>query len=567
MRSNSNVFNSTPNAAPAIEIVYLQKRSFNSCFSEDKRMALANRNQNKRNGSVAGMLKRNDPELPGELAGKRSKNWSKQTEKTDSTYELGKGVVSDLNCEAGLTDLKDHYRYQKMRNENRKLNFLGLNRLDSVRPSETKANLAKLAGNEGVVMGLKSKISFEQASSSKCEKQNSETNVELKVSETRSKVGNLEISADYGLEKKIKIGAPTVFEKSQENEQMGSEILKNLDFKWDFSRTYFLRHSLKLSKTSQTEIKITRLKLFLGQLFLFEPLDANEISNLNRTEKQMALHLMSAKYSLEPTRVRSILDDQFQRDGLKSLKTIQRYKRKEENVNLVFRLLLRSLKSHFRVNVFQPECKTEKDFKSIFYLRYFSETEFQMKFADALNLFREDKAFRRRAQKSLQKFYFPNAIGNQSGKKTMNKRFCRKISVSERLVFDLNRSILLAFIFFSTDGFEASGSEFMRSRLAGSEHMLDHFMISIVNNNQRELFKVFSEWDTLKGKFEVEQFKRKQERVAGSSFCERFEKLQIRLPWTVSELKNALLDSFFWLNEHGHYQHKKERFGIANFSF
>ena len=123
----------------------------------------------------------------------------------------------------------------------------------------------------------------------------------------------------------------------------------------------------------------------------------------------------------------------------------------------------------------------------------------------------------------------------------------------------------MAFLFFSRDDFEKSGNKFMRRRVPESGHLLDHFMISIVNNNQRELFKVFSEWDTLKGKFEVEKFKRKTEGVAGSSFCERFENLQIRLPWTLSELKSALLDSFFWLNEHGHYQKKKGQIGIASF--
>lgn len=352
----------------------------------------------------------------------------------------------------------------------------------------------------------------------------------------------------------------------------GQTIQKSFSYLHPFSRSVIVYRE-NLAKTPRNNLfkRTWNMRKFFHKMFLFESTNLPDPSAFNSLELSVLKEIFNTKKYFSSLGTRFVFKSEDLTKNSNFTPKIFRYKRKEENIKYGFRVVWHSIFPHFQEFILQKNWSEfltpEIDQKALFYLAFFSQTEFDLPPNDAYAKFFRDKNFRKLAANKLRKYYFPemNKINSQAKSKTLNKKLFNLLSHSLSFLEILNKSITSFLVYLGDPRFYSRDLSLFRQQPEGNSRMEVRLMNVCVETNHREITKMFSEWDNLTRQVQIKSLGKKknnwkegksgesEEEVSDSMMFEliskNVHKLNFKFPWGLAEIRNSFLEAFFWLNE------------------
>lgn len=329
----------------------------------------------------------------------------------------------------------------------------------------------------------------------------------------------------------------------------------------------FTRSSRAIFEISQrpeifpVSFRLKNLRRLIGSIFLWEGHPKSHLTRLNQIESEILLKIFCKKKYDNKIELISKINDPDSSIPIQIFRKMTRLKRKEENLKFSFRILFECLQKKFIKNtlgsLFKPAHCSLKESETLFYLSYFSKGEFNIPFDLALQKFKRDPSFRKKAIKAMTKYIFPE-VHKQDCRalhKSLNKKYFAGLSLSKTLVLEFNNTFLASLFFLSRLSLSSPKDPILRLDNLPSPEILPNFFHQVISNNDVEIQKMFSEWDNLlkRDKIWKMELSDKQRVVRLIDKVEtNIKKPNFKFPWSVYEVRNALLEAFFWMNEHVH---------------
>ena len=307
--------------------------------------------------------------------------------------------------------------------------------------------------------------------------------------------------------------------------------------------------------------QLTNLRRLIGAIFLWEGNPEKHLLKINQLERKVLLRILSKKkYDLKMGLISLVANDAEPR-SVDLFRKMCRKKRKEENLKFSFRIMFSCLEKAFRIEVLSNAQRSremsDKDTETLFYLYHFAQSEFGISFHSAFQIFQNDLNFRKRATRAMTKFMFPEVHKQdcRAQSKSLNKGYFSGLAQAPHLVDQFNQLFLASLFYLSRLSLTDRHEHDLRLSTLQSSELLPNFFHQVVANNDVEIHKMFSEWDNLLRRQKVYRNNASHETKSTQLLVKvgkNIEKPNFKFPWSAFEVRNALLEAFFWMNEHVH---------------
>ena len=307
--------------------------------------------------------------------------------------------------------------------------------------------------------------------------------------------------------------------------------------------------------------QLTNLRRLIGAIFLWEGNPEKHLLKINQLERKVLLRILSKKkYDLKMGLISLVANDP-QPGSVDLFRKMSRKKRKEENLKFSFRIMFSCLEKAFKIEVLNNTQRSreisDKDTETLFYLYHFAQSEFGINFDAAFEIFQDDLNFRKRATRAMTKFMFPEVHKQdcRAQSKSLNKGYFSGLSQAPHLVDQFNQLFLSSLFFLSRLSLTNRHEPDLRLANLQSSELLPNFFHQVVANNDVEIHKMFSEWDNLLRRDKICRSGASSESKSVQLLVKvgkNIEKPNFKFPWSAFEVRNALLEAFFWMNEHVH---------------
>lgn len=304
-------------------------------------------------------------------------------------------------------------------------------------------------------------------------------------------------------------------------------------------------------------IQLEGLRNFFGAIFLFENPTNSKLECLKPAERKILLKIMGKKRYSNQERLVGALEHRNQQEIQEFLK-MEQSKRKEDYIKYSFRALIKFFKQSFEKEQLANLCDISlikrKDRETLFYLFYFCESEFGQPFQQIATKYLQKASLRAEIEDKLGQFFFPDltnlrkhAKEHRLRSKSFSKKFFTTISKSEKLVSKINETLLKMLGVMSQLG---SGFDpvFLRDRKYCEAETVKNMLYIMVDNSNREIGKIFTEWDNLFKRKPPAKGQSDEERVLEIAL-ENVDKSNFKFPWSVGEARTAFLETFLVVNE------------------
>ena len=303
--------------------------------------------------------------------------------------------------------------------------------------------------------------------------------------------------------------------------------------------------------------ELERLRCFLGSIFLFENPLNSKLADLKANERSILLKIMGKKQYSNQSRLMAALNSQIP-PNIHDFLMMEQTKRKEDYIKYSFRALIKYFKLQFEKEKLSKLCETgfikRKDRETLFYLFYFCDVEFDETFESLASRFFQKKISAREIEKKLGQYYFPDLTNlrkhneeHHQRAKSFSKKFFNTIAKSDRMVGKINDTLLKMLGAMSQlgGGFDPI---FLRDRQLCKDETVKNMLFIMVDNSNREIGKIFTEWDNL-----VKQRNRGISKVDHQKVLdialENVDKTNFKFPWSIGEARTAFLETFLVVNE------------------
>lgn len=318
-----------------------------------------------------------------------------------------------------------------------------------------------------------------------------------------------------------------------------------------------LRRRRLSANSSFTHKYLHKLRCFAARLFGFARISREDLHALSPAERQILAHFLAAnKFAPKGT----ALDGLFLRSRNLSLwSRLRRPKSRNQNLKLGLGILVAFLRASFaRENACRlpPHAGASPDLEMLFYAHYFGHLEFSMNFFQLVHAVEAKLATRARVWGRLAKYVLPDAAAVQPGVDAGR-------AVGAELLADWGRSrrFLEAGVSALLEGIAALAS--LEAHASGEPHFFGAqswrlpqkaalWVELIQKRNKEKTVKVFKAWEArviAKGTF-VDVGCSQSIRDSLEVVKAAAKKPRTDLPWTLLEVRYALVDSLLELLEH-----------------
>lgn len=317
---------------------------------------------------------------------------------------------------------------------------------------------------------------------------------------------------------------------------------------------------LQKMKNDDLNLKLKNLRILFGRIFMFENTTPQIFSQLSPIETDIFLSILKKKkYRNLRKLTQTVKDQKSDNKSLSLFWKMNSDKRKEQNIKFVFRYAIKFLEYRFMKFVLPKSLLisplSEQENTLLFYLYFFSQTEFSLSFESAMSKFLNDPEFRKTAGKTLQKYIFPkmNEPKSKSRTKTLSKQFFALIGKSSEFVKNLLETIFDCVAHLGDVDFLSNNNHFLREPRVDPTSPHKTILGYIVGSNDKEITKMYSHWENLISKRmkarEGGISETEQELLITRVIKENIKKPSFKLPWSLEELRVAFVQSYLWLLE------------------
>lgn len=335
-----------------------------------------------------------------------------------------------------------------------------------------------------------------------------------------------------------------------------------------------LYNNLRITSISKMASKLFYLRKLCGALFLFEKPDPLLIQNLSNLERGVLLKIIEKKQYNNIQKLKSCLSRES-RPNVMIFRRMSQVRRREMQIKYTFRAVTKFLKFEFEKKILSKYTamdRTSKEDKvTLFYLYYFGEQLYERNFEKLIFDFYSDPNFRQQAEEEVKRFYFPDMKNQRRSKKSkragppsfksFNRFFFQSISKCEKLFRKINNAILRTLPYLMDCGERLDSTKFRNQADCGDDVAMN-ILFYMVDNNNREISKVFTEWYNLckpKGEEEV------GEREILDRIFKNVDKNNFKFPWSVTEARKAFFETFMIINDGTHFKRTKGKLILKKF--
>lgn len=299
------------------------------------------------------------------------------------------------------------------------------------------------------------------------------------------------------------------------------------------------------------------LRCFLGSIFLFENPRNSKLANLKVNDRKILLKIMGKKRYSNQTRLMAALSSQIP-PNINDFLMMEQTKRKEDYIKYSFRALIKYFKLQFEKEELSRLCEAgfikRKDRETLFYLFYFCGVEFDETFESLANKFFQKKISPQEIEKKLGQYYFPDLTNlrkhndeHHQRAKSFSKKFFNTIAKSDQMVDKINNTLLKMLGVMSQLG---SGFDpvFLRDRKLCADETVKNMLFIMVDNSNREIGKIFTEWDNLVKQRNRGISQADHQKVLDIAL-QNVDKTNFKFPWSIGEARTAFLETFLVVNE------------------
>ena len=339
-------------------------------------------------------------------------------------------------------------------------------------------------------------------------------------------------------------------------------------------------------KSMNSVFNLSTLRRFFMAIFAFEQRKMSLLPLLSEIESGIVIKIFETKpYFLNNQLISAVQRKNLTQDTC-IFYEMQRPKRKEENLKLCFRLVLKCLETEFLSQILPTVVNdmsniTPKAERTLFYLYYFAQPDIGQSFKEVAHTFMSESRLRCNISKKMQKYVFPESNNRRALSKfsSFSRGFFASISKSTSMTNKLNKYLLLGFLSFSLWKQDIGEQPFSKYRALTKSCPLKNLIFFMADQNTNELKKMFSKWDSIvqrtvlkhrqKSKFNDENYSSQlqstnpknrglREKIV-SNIHNDISKPRFKFLWSICEIKHSFLEGILALNEVNQFSTKQPR--------